>query len=120
MKRLPTIISRIGTDIEMAAVSDQLQEPLDAREYRYWDLYRLYRNLETAKVARDSALVTWRIVYDKFQNDVEPVQAEAQAQEQYYNFRGQVEDTLRQLYDAESELRFLMGLAPTDGRLIRP
>ncbi len=120
INRMPIILARIGTDIELTSMVGNLQDTLNNLEVRYWDLYLAYRNLETAKVARDSALVTWRIVYDKFTNDVEPVQAEAQAQEQYYNFRGAVESSLRNLYDAENELRLLLGLAATDGRLMRP
>jgi outer membrane protein TolC len=120
INRMPIILARIGTDIEITNVFANVQDMLNNLEIRYWDLYLAYRNLETAKIARDSALVTWRIVYDKFTNDVEPVQAEAQAQEQYYNFRGSVESSLRTLYDVENELRFLMGLAATDGRLVRP
>jgi hypothetical protein len=70
---------------------------------------------------RDSALVTWRIVYDKFVLRCRAdAGEEAQAREQYYAFRAQVEASLRALYDAENELRLLMGLAATDGRLIRP
>lgn len=120
INRMPIILARIGTDIELNNVHANVQDMLNNIEIRYWDLYLAYRNLETAKVARDSALVTWRIVYAKFDEGVEPVQAEAQAQEQYYNFRGAVESALRNLYDTENELRFLLGLAATDGRLIRP
>jgi outer membrane protein TolC len=120
INRMPIVLARIGTDVEILGVQDQLQDMLNNLELRYWDLYLRYRNLETAKVGRDSALVTWRIVYDKWVNDVEPVQAEAQAREQYFSFRAQVENALRELYDAENELRLLMGLAATDCRLIRP
>jgi outer membrane protein TolC len=120
INRMPIIISRIGTEMEVAGMQDQLQNVLTNIETRYWDLYLAYRNVETARVARDSALGTWRIVFDKYQTDVEPVQAEAQAQEQYYNFRASLEASLRSLYDVENELRLLMGLASTDGRLIRP
>jgi outer membrane protein TolC len=120
INRMPIIIARIGTDIELTALQGDLQEMLNNVEIRYWDLYLAYRNLETAKVARDSALVTWRIVFDKFQAGNEAVQSEAQSQEQYYNFRSQVEQALRTLNDTENELRLLMGLGPTDGRLIRP
>lgn len=120
INRMPVMIARIGTDIELMSVQAQIQDMLNNIEVRYWDLYLAYRNLETAKVGRDSALVTWRIVYDKWKADVEPIQAEAQAREQYYSFRAQVENSLRILYDAENELRLLMGLSATDGRLIRP
>ncbi|MDX1945487.1 MAG: TolC family protein [Pirellulaceae bacterium] len=120
VNRMPIILARIGADQEILGVQEQLMYMLNNVEIRYWDLFLAYRNLETAKVGRDSALVTWRIVYDKYVNDVEPVQAEAQAREQYFAFRAQVEAALRNLYDTENELRFLLGLAPTDGRLIRP
>ena len=120
INRMPIVIARIGTDIELMSVQSQLQDMLNNLEIRYWDLYLAYRNLETAKTGRDSALATWRIVYDKWQNGVEPVQAEAQAREQYFAFRAQVETALRELYNNENELRLLMGRSSTDGRLIRP
>jgi outer membrane protein TolC len=120
INRMPIIIARIGTDIEMMGLQGQLQDTLNNIEIRYWDLYNSFRQLETAKIGRDSSLVTWRIVYDKWQNGVEPVQAEAQAREQYFAFRAQVETSLRELYNNENELRLLMGLSATDGRLIRP
>jgi outer membrane protein TolC len=120
INRMPIILARIGHDIELMNLLSNLQDTVNNIEVRYWDLYLAYRNLETAKIGRDSALVTWRIVYDKFVADVEPIQAEAQAREQYFAFRAQVEASLRALYDAENELRLLMGLSATDGRLIRP
>ena len=46
--------------------------------------------------------------------------AEAQAREQYYLFRSQAEQALSQLYHTESKLRYMMGIAATDGRMIRP
>ena len=120
INRMPIVLARIGTDIELMSLQSQLQDTLNNLEIRYWDLYLAYRNLETAKIGRDSALVTWKITYDRFVNDVEPAQAEAQAREQYYAFRAQVETSLRDLYNAENELRLLMGLTATDGRFIRP
>src|SRR5262245_32365595 len=120
INRMPVILARIGADIELTSMEAQLQDMLNNVEVRYWDLYLAYRNLETAKVGRDSALVTWRIVYDKWTEGQEPIQAEAQAREQYFNFRAAVETALRELYNAENELRLLMGLSATDGRLIRP
>jgi outer membrane protein TolC len=120
INRMPIMLARLGTDIELTSLQAQLQDMLNNVEIRYWDLYLAYRNLETAKIGRDSALVTWRIVYDKWSEGTEPIQAEAQAREQYYAFRAQVETALRELYNAENELRLLMGLAATDGRLMRP
>ena len=40
--------------------------------------------------------------------------------EQYFLFRASLETGLSDLYKAENRLRYLMGLAATDGRLIRP
>ncbi|MEM9586967.1 MAG: TolC family protein, partial [Planctomycetota bacterium] len=64
------------------------------------------------------------------ENGTGPQQELAQATGQYFQFRGQLESNLagsnlpgsdrRGVYGAERELRFLMGLSPTDGRLIRP
>ena len=45
---------------------------------------------------------------------------EAQAREQYFLFRSNVEQALTSLYANEANLRYIMGLAATDGRLIRP
>jgi outer membrane protein TolC len=120
INRMPIVLARIGTDIELMSMQAQLQDMLNNVEIRYWDLYLAYRNLETAKVGRDSAQVTWKIVYDKWSEGQEPIQAEAQAREQYYSFRAAVETALRELYNAQTELRLIMGLSPTDGRLIRP
>lgn len=120
INRMPVIISRIGTDIEILNVQGQLQDMLNNLEIRYWDLYLAYRTLETAKIGRDSALVTWRVAYDNFAVGQKSEQPEKQAREQYFSFRAAVETALRELYNAENELRLLMGLTATDGRLIRP
>ena len=45
---------------------------------------------------------------------------EAQAREQYFVFRSSAERSLNALYVTEAKLRYLLGVAATDGRLIRP
>ena len=45
---------------------------------------------------------------------------EAQAREQYFQFKSQTQTLLNELFRAEGRLRYVMGLATTDGRLIRP
>ena len=74
------------------------------------------------QAGRDSALQTWRKVYALYKNGSKGGEAEkeAQAREQYFLFRAQVENSLGLLYTAEIRMRYMMGLAPTDGRLIRP
>ena len=85
-------------------------------------MYYNYRNLNAVQAGRDSALQTWRKVYALYESGTKGGEAEkeAQAREQYFLFRAQVENSLGLLYTAESRLRYMMGLAPTDGRLIRP
>ena len=120
INRIPTMISRIGNDIEIMNMHFQLQGMLNNIEIRYWDLFFTYRNLETTKVARDSALVTWRVAYSKKESGKGTTQEESQARGQYFAARAAMEAALRNLYDTENELRLLMGIAATDGRLIRP
>jgi hypothetical protein len=99
-------------------------------------LYFSYRALDSAKAGRDSALATWRKIYTLYRIGGKGGEAEkeAQARENYYNFRVSVESLLggngtslggfqsigTGVYQAESKLRYLMGIAATDGRLIRP
>ena len=120
INRMPVVLGRIGEDIEIMGINAQLQDTLNNTEVRYWDLYLAYRNLETAKLGRDGALVLWRVYYDRLDKGAATAQEEAEAREQYFNFKGQIEQALRNLYDTENELRLLMGLGPSDGRLIRP
>lgn len=120
INRIPIILARINSDISLTFFESSLRNLVLDVEDSYWDLHRTYRNLETAKIGRDSAQVTWKQVYEKKSEGVLAKQDEAQAREQYFNFRASVERTLKDLYDGETRLRWLMGLAPADGRLIRP
>ncbi len=120
INRMPIVLARIGNDIEIMSLQGQLQDMLNNIEVRYWDLYFAYRNLEAAKVGRDATLESWRKIAVQAEEGREPTHQEAQAREQYFQFENQVQTALRNLYDAENELRLLMGLTATDGRLIRP
>lgn len=120
INRMPVVLGRIGEDIEIMSVNAQLQDQINNVEIRYWDLYLAYRNLETAKLGRDGSLVLWRVQFERFDKGSATAQEEAEAREQYFNFKGQIAQALRNLYDTENELRLLMGLGPSDGRLIRP
>ena len=120
VNRIPIILARINTDITLAGFDASVRNLVLDLENTYWDLHNAYRNLETAKIARDSAQVAWKIAYEKLKAGTETVQAESQAKEQYFFFRSSVETAFRQLLDTENQLRFLMGIAPADGRLIRP
>lgn len=121
INRMPIVISRIGTDQELANLEAQLQNMVTNVEIRYWDLYCAYRNLDAAKTGRDAALETWRIVKDQYDEGTDVnIQQVAQASEQYHFFDAQVIDAYNNLLNAEGSLRFLLGWSSTDGRVIRP
>ena len=120
VNRVPVILARIRTDVTLAQFSIAVRNHVAETERAYWDLYFFYRNLEAAKVGRDSALLTWKIVNAKYAEGGLALAQEEQAREQYYFFRGRVEEAKRDLLIAERQLRFLMGIAATDGRIIRP
>ena len=98
----------------------QLQNVVTNIEIRYWDLYCAYRLLKTAKEGANTALDSWRYIYTQTVAGRLSGVDEAQAREQYLFFRGEVERTWTNLLDAEANLRWLMGIAQTDGNLIRP
>jgi len=115
-------LARINTDIALADFEAGVRNFVAEVELAYWELYFAYRNLDTLIVGRDSALQTWRKVkalYDAGARGGE-AEKEAQAREQYFLFRGQVESALSNVYQTENQLRYMMGISHTDGRLIRP
>ena len=115
-------IARTNVDIAIADFEANIRNVVNDTENAYWELYFSYRNLDAVVVGRDSALSTWRKVkalYDAGARGGE-AEKEAQAREQYFLFRGQVEVAVSNVYEVENRLRYMMGIAPTDGRLIRP
>lgn len=116
------MVARINTDIALADFEANVRNLVSSVEDAYWQLYFQYRNLDSVLAGRDSALQTWRKVSALYQVGSRGGEAEneAQARDQFYLFRGLVEQALSQLYTTEAQLRYVMGLATTDGRLIRP
>ena len=121
IQRMPVVISRIGTDQEIANLEAQMQNMVTNVEIRYWELHCAYRNLETSKTGRNSALETWRIIKDQYDEGADVnIQQVAQAGEQYHFFDEQVVDSFNALLLAERNLRWLLGLASTDQQILRP
>ena len=122
VNRVNVLLARIREDVALADFETNIRNLASDVEEAYWQLYFAYHNLEAAKTGRDSALVTWRRVYALMTNGAEGGEAEkeAQARQQYFEFRSRTEGALRDLYKAEGSLRYFMGLAATDGRLVRP
>ncbi len=116
------MIARINEDISLADFEASVRNLVDDVENAYWELYFAYRALAAAEVGRDSALQTWQKIKAQFDVNAKGGEAdkEAESRNQYFTFRAQVEQALTDLYRMENRLRYLMGLAATDGRLIRP
>ncbi len=116
------MIARIRNDQTLADFEGGVRDLVQDVELNYWDLYFRYRNLEAQKMGRDSALATWKKTAALFKTSSRGGSAdrEAQARSQYFQFRAAVELALTDLYRTENRLRYLMGLAMSDGRLIRP
>ena len=138
------LIARVNTDIELAEFEIGVRDLVSNIENAYWDLYYAYRDLETKVAARDAALETWRRIHALYESGRRGGEAEkeAQAREQFFRFQEEVQNALSGLLIdgtrtdngsgggtfrgnggvqvAERRLRRLIGLPPSDGRLLRP
>ncbi len=116
------MLARLNTDIALADFEAAVRNLVSDLESSYWELYFYYRSLDAVIKGRDSALLTWQKVHSLrvYGGTGGGAAEEAQAREQYFLFRSTVEQALSSLYESEAKLRYLMGLAATDGRLIRP
>ncbi|NQU23616.1 MAG: TolC family protein, partial [Candidatus Nealsonbacteria bacterium] len=116
------MIARINTDMALADFEAGVRNLVSDVEIAYWELYYSYRFLDAMKAGRDSGLQTWRETYAKQKVGHEDGDRhdEARARQQYFLFRNAMERAQSDLFAAESKLRYMMGLAATDGRLIRP
>ncbi len=116
------MISRIRHDISLTDFEAGVRNLIRDVEDAYWELFFTYQDLEARKIGRDSALETWRKVkaLQRVGGQGGEANQEAQTRSQYFLFRSQVETALTNLYRVENNLRYMMGLTHTDGRLIRP
>jgi outer membrane protein TolC len=116
------LLARINADITLADFEAGVRNLVSDTEQSYWELYFAYRNLEARKAGRDSSLEAWRKVHALYVEQSRGGEAdkEAQAREQYFFFRSEVEQALTDVYRCENRLRFMMGISASDGRLIRP
>jgi outer membrane protein TolC len=137
------LIARANTDVELADFEAAVRDLVSNVENAYWDLYFAYRDLDAKIAARDGALETWRRInaLNRTGRRGGEAEKEAQAREQFYRFQEDVQNALSgRLVDgtsvnngssggtfrgaggvqvSERRLRMLIGLPPSDGRLIR-
>ena len=114
------MIARINTDIELAKFEAGVRDLVADVENAYWELYFAYRHLDAMITGRDFALTAWRKIHMEWEVGTKPTYDEAQSHDEYLSFRSLLEEAQNSVYAAESNLRYMMGLAATDGRLIRP
>jgi len=130
INRIPVVLASLNEDIAITEFEVQVRNLVRDVEVAYWDLYVAYRNVATTMVGRNSSQATAQFARLNLEGGTGTKQDLAQATEQYFQFKGQLESALagsnlpgadRQgVYGAERALREKMGLSPTDGRLIRP
>lgn len=130
VNRAPVVLASLNADTTIANFEIAVRNLVRDVEVAYWDLYVAYRAVSSAVVARNSAIVTAEFAKLQLENGTGTSQELAQAVGQYYLFRQQLESALAGsnlpgsdrfgVYGAERRLRELLGISPTDERLIRP
>src|SRR5262245_4725563 len=90
------VIARINTQISTTDFQLALRDYLSNVENAYWELVFAYRDLDAKKLARDRALATWQRVKELNEQGVAGAEIDkvAQAAEQYFRFKQEVEDAL--------------------------
>lgn len=117
------LIARTNTDMSIAEFELAVRNFVNELETSYWNLYFAYRDLDAKTQARNSALQTWRRVQALKERGRAGGEAdkEAEAREQYYRFKEDVENALADgVLDAERRLRYLMGVDVNSHELLRP
>ncbi len=116
------MIARLRTDISLVDFESSIRNLAVDIERAYWELYFAYRRLDSVVAGRNKALETWRQAQAKYEAGYRggSAQERAQAQQQYFMFKGSVESALDALYKAEANFRYIIGLTSADGRLFRP
>ncbi len=134
------LIARTNTEISLTEFEAAVRDLVSNVENAYWDLYYAYRELASQVDSRDVAL---RVLNNAIETGDRRSQLElASAKEQYLRFETAVVDSLEGrniegtqansgssggtfrrtpgVRIAERRLRYLIGLAITDGRLLQP
>lgn len=113
------LIARINNDISIADFEESVHSLVMDVETAYWDLYLAYRNFDTAVVARNAAIDTWRLTARQAGEVLIPAD-EAQARSALYIAQAASESAQSNVYLAETSLRRLLGMPINDGTIIRP
>lgn len=113
------LISRINNDMTLADFEVAVRNLVYDVESAYWDLYLAYRNYDTAVVARNSALETWRLAKRQAGQVLIPAD-EAQARTGFYAAKAAAQTARSDIFSRETRLRRLLGMPINEGAVIRP
>ncbi|MBI2477633.1 MAG: TolC family protein [Planctomycetia bacterium] len=113
------VLSRVNKEVNLAEFEAAVRNHVSDTEEAYWQLWAAQGNLDTAKKSRDATQKLWNEIFERVRGGMVPPQAEVQARDQYFFFREQLEAALKELYSRERKLRSLIGVATSDGRLMR-
>lgn len=126
----PIVVARLNEDMSLAQLEEEVTILIRAVENAYWDLYTSYRTYEATQTAFEETTELWRITEAETRASQLPPEVEAQVRALYAQFKSSVHAALHGspvsgndrlgLFGRERVLRQTMGLAPTDGALIRP
>ncbi len=121
------LIARVRSDISLADFEAAVRNLVRDVESNYWELYFAYRDFDTKISARESARGTWENRKLRYENGVGRPDDEAQARQQYFNFKAQAQNALTGLPNgqlgvlgSERNLRRLLAMPTSDGTIIRP
>lgn len=115
-------ISRINVDISLADFELAVIQMVKDVEDLYWELYLTYRQYDAEVETQKKALTAWEAIEQKRRVQARGGEAFAEAlgRKSYLEIRARVEESLASIYSTENQLRRLLGLPVSDGRLIRP
>ncbi len=117
------LIARLNEDVALSDFEIAVISLVSDVEQAYWELVTAYRVLDAQIRGREAALQTYQYQQVRLEVGTGRSDEEAQARSQFYQFQAQVEVALggaNGLYAAEQRLRYLIGMAATDGRLLKP
>jgi outer membrane protein TolC len=120
------LIARVQVDQSLADFEGAVRAFVADVERAYWNLYYAYHRLDAAIEGRNRTYDFWQTIYAIYKAGAKgklpqnPGTLEASARGQYYQFEAAVQQAKANLYKTEAALRYMMGLAANDGRLIYP
>lgn len=123
------LLARVNEDMSAADFELGVVTLVRDIETAYWELFFAYRNLDTVGQARDSAQTLLAEVTAAVQDGADDGFRQLATEMQVHALDDQYNNALSGsanagqsvgVYRGERKLRWMIGLPPTDGRLIRP